>query len=243
MSEIATQVGSTMNGLEREFNIIAHNLANVSTVGYKRQCSAFSKQLMAQEAGAKTEAGGEIDLNTTLDFTQGNFVATGQSLDLALCGKGFFVIETPDGPLYTRSGTFHLNQNGQIVDSTGKIVAGESGPITVPLNGELSQISVSSDGNISSAGLNVGKLKIVEFKDNEKALIAAGNNCFQAPKDIRPDAAGHVIVKQGFQESSNVQLAEELVNMIMVSRLYEANMKFLTATKDASKSLLSVAMG
>jgi len=244
MSEMTAQIGSTIDGLSREFDIITHNLANASTVGYKRRCNAFSKSLMAQEESLKAGAsGGEADLYTNFDFSQGSFIETGRSLDFALCGKGFFMIETPDGPLYARNGMFRLNQNGQIVDSAGRIVAGESGPISIPPDAGPSQINVSSDGGISVAGVPVGKFKLVDFKDNESKLVAVGLNCFQAPKEMEPELPENLIVKQGFQENSNVQLVEELVDMIMVSRLYEANMKFMAVGKDISKSLIGVAMG
>lgn len=243
MSELTAQICSELNGLTREFDIIAHNLANVSTVGYKRRCNTFSKSLIAQGAGTKAETGVGDDLYTTFDFSQGSFIETGRSLDFALCGKGFFVIETPNGPLYTRNGMFRLNQNGQITDSMGRIVAGQSGPISIPPDAGLSQISVSSDGSISAAGAILGKFKLVEFKDKESELVAAGLNCFHAPQTAVPQLPENLIVKQGFQESSNVQLVEELVDMIMVTRLYEANMNFISVGKDVSKSLLDVAMG
>ena len=243
MSEITAQISSTIDGLTREFNIIAHNLANVSTVGYKRRSNTFSKALTDQGVGTKTEIGGEANLNTTFDFSQGNPVETGRSLDFALSGKGFFVIETPQGPLYTRNGMFRLDQNGQIVDLAGRIIAGEAGPISIPSGAGLSQISVSSDGSISAAGAAVGKFKLVDFKDKEGELVAAGLNCFQASKGMEPEPPENLLVQQGFQESSNVQLTEELVDMIMVTRLYEANMKFMSVGKDNSKSLMSVAMG
>ena len=241
MSEMRAQINSRLNGLTREFDIIAHNLANVSTVGYKRRCNAFSKSLFAQETG--TEESGEVNLNTAFDFSQGRVIQTGRSLDFALCGKGFFVIETPDGPLYTRNGMFHLDQNGQITDTSGRIVAGQVGAIAIPSNAGVSQINVSSDGSISAAGTAVGKFKLVDFKDKQDELVAVGFNCFHAPKTVKPQTPENLIVKQGFQESSNVQMVKELVEMIMVTRLYEANMKCMSVDKDTSKSLLSVAMG
>ncbi|MHC4122107.1 MAG: flagellar hook-basal body protein [Planctomycetota bacterium] len=245
MSELTALISSRLNGLTNEFNTIAHNLANVSTVGYKRKCNTFSKSLTAQGAGTTAETGDITDLHATFDFSQGSFIETRRSLDFALCGKGFFVIETPKGPLYTRSGIFQLNQNGQITDSAGRIVAGQNpaGPISIPPDAGLSQISVSSDGSISVAGATVGQFKLVDFKDKENELIAAGLNCFHAPKTAVPQPPENLIVKQGFQESSNVQLVEELVDMIMVTRLYEANMKFMSVSKDTSKSLMNVAMG
>ena len=243
MSELTAQISSRLNGLTREFNTIAHNLANASTVGYKRKCNTFSKSLIAQEAGTEAETGDGTDLYAAFDFSQGSFIETGRSLDFALCGKGFFVIETPEGPLYTRNGIFHLDQNGQIVDSAGRIVADQNGPISIPPNVGLSQISVSSDGSISAAGAAVGKFKLVDFKGKEGELIAAGLNCFHAPEIAEPQPPENLIVKQGFQESSNVRLVEELVDMIMVTRLYEANMKFMSVNQDTSESLMSVAMG
>ncbi len=237
MSDIASQIGSSIDDLTREFNIISHNLANVSTVGFKRRSNAFSKSLMAQGAGANAASGDESDLHSTFDFTQGSLIETGRKLDFALCGKGFFVIETPQGPLYTRNGMFRLNENGQIVDSLGRTVAGVSGPISIPSSTGPSQISVSTDGNISAAGASVGKFKLVDFKDNESELVADGFSCFQAPEGIEPESPENLIVKQGAHEGSNVQMVEELVDMIMVSRLYEANMKFVSVGKDTSKSL------
>lgn len=243
MSDIASQISSAINGLTREFDIIAHNLANVGTVGYKRRCNAFSNSLMAKGAGTKAVSSDESDLYSTIDFTQGSLIETGRKLDFALCGKGFFVIETPKGPLYTRNGMFRLNKNGQIVDAIGRTVAGQSGPISIPPEAGLSQISVGQDGSITAAGVSAGKFKLVDFKENESELVAAGLSCLQAPEGMEPEPPENLIVKQGAQEGSNVQLVEELVDMIMVNRLYEANMKFMLVGKDTSKSLMSVAMG
>ena len=244
MSEITTQVSSSVNALMQELDIITHNLANSSTVGYKRRCNAFSKSLEAQQGGVDPQTPAGIDLRTMFDFSQGNVIETGRPLDFAVCGKGFFVIETPQGPLYTRNGMFQTNQNGQVVDSQGRGVAGQSGPITIPNDIGLSQVNVANDGSVSAGGAVIGKFRIVDFGDNEKNLLPAGLNCFRmTDENIRPVDAEHTVVKQGYQESSNVRMVDELVGMITVSRLYEANMKFVSAQKEASSSLMSVAMG
>ena len=243
MAEITTQVSTTIDALTREFDIIAHNLANVSTVGYKRRCNAFSKSLEAQGTGVQTYSPGNLDLESVFDFSQGSIVETGRPLDFALFGKGFFVIETPEGPLYTRNGVFHANQNGQIVDSVGRIVSGEAGPITIPSGVAPAQLNVASDGNISSGDITIGKFRFVDFPDNEDTLVPAGDNCYQMPEqDITPVAAENIVVKQGYQEASNVKMIDELVDMMMVARLYEANMKFVTAQGEATNSIMSVAM-
>lgn len=243
MSEIADQVSSSINALMEEFDTITHNIANVSTVGYKRRCSVFSIPSGEQEAGIEAESGGEVALNGTFDLSQGNIVETGRRLDFALYGKGFFVIETPEGALYTRNGVFLTNQNGQIVDSEGRIVAGEAGPIVIPTTVGLSQLNVSSDGSISAGGTIIGKFKLVNFEGDEDKLISVGASCYQIPDDIEPVTTEHTVVKQGYQEASNVKMIDELVNMIKVSRLYEANIKLVSAQKDASDSIMNVAMG
>jgi len=244
MSEVTTQISTSIDALTREFDIIAHNLANVSTVGYKRMCNAFSKSLEAQGTGLQTYSPGTLDLTSAFDFTQGNIVETGRPLDFALYGKGFFVMETLEGPLYTRNGVFSTNQNGQIVDSVGRIVAGTAGPITIPGGVELSQLNVRGDGTISTGGVTIGRFRLVDFQDDENKLVPAGDNCYQMPEQgVTPVAAENVVVKHRYQEASNVQMIEELVDMLMVARLYEANMKSVTAQQEATSSILSVAMG
>ncbi len=238
MADVTTQVSASLKALTREFDIIAHNLANVSTTGYKRRCSTFSSVLADQGGGEET--GGAA---SSLDFAQGNLVETGRTLDVALYGKGFFVLETPDGPLYTRHGVFRANQNGQIVDSEGRSVAGAGGPLVVPNGIDVSRVTVSQDGRVIADGNLVGQFRIVQFGDKENTLEAAGFSCFRAPEDAPPTEAEDVVVKQGYQEASNVEMVDELVSMIMVSRMYEANMKLVNIKKDTTNSVIGVAMG
>jgi flagellar basal body rod protein FlgG len=243
MPELIEQISTSLEALTKEFEIITNNLANVSTTGFKRRCNAFSTFLEAQKAEIDEYSPGTINLESAFDFSQGNLNETGRPLDLALFGKGFFVIETPNGPLYTRNGTFTRNENGQITDINGQIVAGDAGPITIPNNVENSKIHVSSDGTISAGGINIGKFRLVDFQDNESKLISTGESCYMMPdNNIIPVAAENIAVKQGYQEASNVKMIDELVDMIMVSRLYEANVKFIAAKKEISSSLMGLAM-
>lgn len=235
MVDAAAQLSASLDALTREFDTIAHNLANVSTAGYKRQCSSFTKTL-ATQAGDEAAQG-------SLDFSQGHLIETRRTLDVALYGKGFFVIETPEGPLYTRHGVFRENQNGQIVDAEGRVVAGTNGPLSIPNTTDVLHVTVSQDGRISAGGSVVGQFRIVQFGPDESKLVPAGLCCFQAPKDLEPTDAEDVAVRQGFQEASNVKMAEELVSMILVSRMYEANMKLVNVKKDTTNSVIGVAMG
>lgn len=240
MSEITNQVGTSITALMREFNIITHNMANISTVGYKRVCNSFSK---AMDGTTPSDSTGTVDLTSAFDFSQGNITDTGRPLDFALMGDGFFIIETTKGPVYTRNGMFMTNADGRIVDTNGRSVSGEDGVITLPPTTSLSEVHVSSDGRISAGGALIGKFRIVDFNDKEAELLPAGGSCFEAPKDIRPGLAENIVVKQGYLEASNVKMVDELVDMIMVQRLYEANMKFITGKKEATSSLISLAMG
>lgn len=244
MKDINAQMTASMNSLMNEFNVITHNMANASTVGYKRRINSFAETMMAQEAIRDRELNDEGEpIESIFDFSQGSVTETGRSLDMALYGKGFFTIETPEGSLYTRNGMFRTNQNGQLVDSQGRMIAGENGAIVIPPTVSISQVTVSSDGTIREGLNEIGKLKLVDFEDEENKLIPAGMNCFSAPEDVDPKRTVNIAVKQGYLESSNVQIIEELVDMISVSRLYEANMKFATNKKEGSRSLMSVAMG
>ena len=239
MTDIAAQVSASLDALTQEFDVISNNLANASTTGYKRRCNAFTKALEAQGVVQSLDVASEA----VLDFSQGNLVQTDRTLDLALHGKGFFVIETPDGPLYTRHGVFQTNQNGQIVDMSGRVVAGVAGPISLPTEIDPGSVHVAADGRIIAGGAAVGQFRVVEFADNENHLIPTGNTCFRTPADLEPTDVENPVVKQGYQESSNVRLVDELVSMIMVSRLYESTMRLVAANRDTANSMLSVATG
>lgn len=241
MADIGAEVSASLDALTREFDIIAHNMANVSTAGFKRRCNSFTRALDAQSSTLENQL--EENAEAAFDFSQGSLVQTNRTLDFALYGKGFFIMESPEGPLYTRHGIFLTNQNGQIVDTAGRLVAGASGPLIVPSSVDLSQIRVSDDGQVTAAGASIGQFRIVEFPGNEDQLLPAGLNCFLAPEGVEPVDALDAMVKQGYKEASNVKLVDELVNMIMVSRLYEANMKLVSATREATSSMISVAMG
>jgi len=245
MTQAITQIGSSVDALTRELEVISNNVANANTTGFKRVCNAFSKVLDSQNGEAETYTPGTIDLKYGLDFSQGNLVQTGRSMDFALSGSGFFVVETQNGPLYTRNGVFSTNQNGQIVDEMGRTVEGESGPITLPAGVSVSDIQVSSGGQITAGGTALGKFKVVDFKDSDESkLVSVGDNCFaMSDKSIQPTSATNVVVKQGFQESSNVKIVDEMVDMVMVTRLYEANMRCVSAQKENASTLTSVAMG
>lgn len=232
--------GSSMGALSRYYLVITHNLANANTAGYKRRVESMRQSLTTQST---TGTDGKVVGQTFIDFRQGRLVRTGRAMDVALQGKsGFFVVETPEGPLYTRNGVFRLNAQRQLVDSNGRIVAGESGPIVIPGNVGANGVNISSDGQISANEQSIGKFRIVQF-DKPDLLRPVGNNCFRAPTSAGIQPAEKFTVHQGFQEGSNVSVVEELVELITVARLYEANAKSIKAHDERMKSILQVALG
>ncbi len=243
MTDIGAQVANTLNQLMGEFDIISQNLANVSTTGYKRRCTNFAAALAAQTGDGMDKAGTKPIVGGDIDFSQGRMIQTGQPLDAALNGKGFFAIETPEGPLYTRHGIFHVNSNGQIVDAQGRMAAGDGGPLVVPAEVDVSEVQIGTDGRLFAGGAEIGKFRIVDFPGKTDQLVPAGLGCYYAPKEVSPTSTEDVVVKQGYQEGSNVQMVEELVNLIMVSRVYEANAKLVNTKKDTGTTAIGVAMG
>ena len=240
MPRVLEATPSTLEALADQYHSIAHNLANVSTTAYKRRLSVFSRALLEQmqtgEAGA-----GEVSEQTFIDFTQGVLAQTDRPLDLAIDGEAFFELETPDGPLYTRNGTFRTNQDGQLVDFSGRTVAGTAGPIIIPSGVALRQVQVSHDGSISAAGQGIGRLKLMSFQDATQ-LEPIGGSCFRAPTGATPEADQTAAVHQGYREASNVSIVEELVELIMVTRLYEANISAMLTQDERIKTILQVAM-
>jgi len=244
MQDSVILAASTLEALSQQYQAITHNLANVSTTGYKRQSIVFSQALAAQMTGqdASSAAPSSVQGALTLDFRQGNLVKTDRTLDVALTGPGLFVLDSPEGPRYTRCGSFTTHATGQLVDSSGRTVTGDGGPITLPPEATQQGINITPEGDIEVGGTSVGKLKIVAFKDTS-LLTSVGGNCYAAPSGATPDNAAQATVAQGFQEGSNVNAVEELVGLITATRLYEANIKAMTTQDEKSRSLLQVATG
>lgn len=246
MQEFAS-TGTSLSALARQYQAIAHNLANSSTVGFKREVSQFQQVFDQVAADLMLEGGqrvGEPVVNhTRLDFTQGTVLETNRKLDLALEGEGFFVVEAPNGPQYTRAGSFRVSPNGQLVDGMGRTVAGKDGPITIPDDVSTEDLFVGFDGTISApGGKKLGTIRVVEFENNNQ-LKPLGDACYEAPAGMKPKEAEETTIQQGYLENSNVSAVEELIKLIRVTRLYEAGVKTISAQDERMKNLLRVAMG
>ncbi len=241
---MSTDTIAALTGLAEEYHAIAHNLSNAGTTGYKRVLGRYTGPGVmagAGDAGATSGPGSAPEVSTGIDFSQGRLVRTGRPLDVALSGKGFFVIETDQGERYTRNGVFRAGPQGQLVDGSGRTVAGEGGPVILPATVSPTEIQIAADGRILAGGTAVGQLRIVEFED-PSVLTSQGAGAFVGPEGAQPTPAENTTVQQGFQEASNVDAVTELVGLIKVSRLYQANIHTMASGKDRTKALLGVAM-
>ena len=202
--------------------VIAQNLAHAAIPGYRRQELAFSsfEQTLSGSAAATSAGpaqGAQVSQSYT-DFQPGDFYHTGNHLDCALRGDGFFVLQGEEGPVYTRNGTFQIGPNGQLRGAGGMPVSGTAGPITIPSN--ASDLRIGWDGSVRVNGAAVGQLRVVSFAQPGN-LVRVGPTLFQAPPGTASQASS-ATVSQGYREGSNVQIANELVNMILGMRHYEA---------------------
>jgi flagellar basal-body rod protein FlgF len=222
---------------------IANNLANASTAGYRAEKNIFSS-VLASANGAPNSLLNQAINNygvlggTTLDFSQGALQKTGNDLDMALEGSGFFVVQTANGPMYTRNGSFQVSAKRQLITSTGDAVMGEKGVITLPPG----PVSISSDGTISQNGAILGKVKVVDFTAGTD-VTSAGGNYYSAPA-TSVVAATNTEVRQGAVESSNVNPVSGMVELITAQRQAEMMQRALsmfnseidkTATQDLPK--------
>nr|WP_320147966.1 flagellar basal-body rod protein FlgF [uncultured Anaeromusa sp.] len=235
----AAASGMIAEGLRTD--VTANNLANVNTTGFKKEIAVnkdFEKMLLWRiNDGMETPqigsvgAGAAVDQIVT-DHSQGSTRSTQGSLDVAIAGDGFFVVQTPQGQRYTRAGSFAVGANNQLVTMQGYAVLGRDGqPIVLEGPGGGSRVNITSDGvvemNATEAGgvpTEVGRLQVVSFAD-AKRLAKEGQNLFTAPGGDRPQPVATPDLQQGYLEMSNVNAVQEMVNLITAYRAYEIDSK------------------
>lgn len=216
-------------GLTRNMEIVANNLANANTTGFKAEGMVFSEYLI--DAERPTKLSYVQDLATWRDQREGELQATGNDLDLAIQGAGWFVVQSPEGPVYTRNGRFQLNAAGEVVNQAGYPVLAGGAPIIV--NPEDGPLTVSEDGMLSAdltQGGNVpiiyGQLDIVTFADDQ-LLQPAGASGFTSDQPAQPAQAADFKIQQRMLEGSNVRSILEMTSMIQVQRSYQSVQRLL----------------
>jgi flagellar basal-body rod protein FlgG len=244
--------GSGMMAQQMNIDVISNNLANVNTGGFKKMRLEFEDLLYQtiRPAGATSAQGSNIPtgfqvghgvktVSTTKVFSQGDFVNTGNPLDITVQGEGFFQVQLPDGSIgYTRDGAFKIDGEGRIVNSEGYLLQPE---MMVPEN--ASDFSVGSDGTVmvtvagDTVPQEIGRIELARFL-NPAGLVNLGGNIYQQSVASGeavvgdPGIDGMGTLGQGFLEISNVKVIEEMVNMIVAQRAYEINSKAIQAADE-----------
>ena len=228
--------------LRQEMAVIANNMANMTTTGFKGSRPMFEEYLLGKGGPASIDPASRgkvafVDVKATLrDTSQGAMETTGNPTDLALQGEGFFVVETANGPRYTRNGHFSIDPQGNLTTLDGLRILGEGDrPINLPRTGGI--MTVSAEGGISVNGTQAGRLQLVEF-DNRQVLQAEGNSLFSTPSGNAPTPATATKAIQGMLETSNVQSISEMTRMIEVSRSYQSIQSIITAQNDLERSAI-----
>lgn len=232
--ENAMMVGlSQQIALRRAIDVTANNIANMNSTAFKAERLSFQQFLQPFEDDGKRDALNFVyDADTYTDFSEGGLSQTNASFDVAIEGKGFFQVQTQDGPRYTRDGHFGLDTTGQLVTRDGDPVLDVSGaPILI--DPKLGQVSIGKDGVISQDRQQVGQLGVYDF-DNPAAMRRVGGGLFETGEAAYP--AEKAQVRQGFLESSNLQPIAAITQMLAMSRAYEGATKLIETANDLSRS-------
>ena len=249
-----------LDAQQTQMDVVANNLANVSTNGFKRSRAVFEDLLYQniRQPGAQSSQNTQIPSGLQIGtgvrpvaaeriHTQGNLAQTGNKLDVAIQGTGFFPVLMPDGSTgYTRDGSFQSDAQGQIVTSSGFVV---QPAITIPPN--ATSVTIGQDGVVSvtqpgsTTPVQLGTMQLATFI-NPSGLQSIGQNLYLetassgAPTTAAPGVNGSGTLGQGFVETSNVNVVEELVNMIQTQRAYEINSKAITTSDQMLQKLAQI---
>jgi flagellar basal-body rod protein FlgF len=234
---------SCMNGAKskaQELEILANNIANVQTVGYKEMGMAFHSTLDKEiKTGNDEVPNVAFDSKDRINFTDGSIYKTDNPLDLALQGDGFFEVQTKDGVRYTRNGHFSIDKDSRLITQNGDVVLSSNGPVTLPTG---KTIAISNSGEITAGTDQIGKLKVVTFDDKSK-LTLQGMNFYKAEEGVPSKDSSSFTVAQGFLEGANVSLIRNLTRIVEVSRAYETCQKSMTQQFEITQTLNQIARG
>ena len=232
---------SRQTSIFSDMNTIANNIANASTSGYRAERTLFQEYLeRTGSAGHRDSLSYTQDIGQFRDMRPGPLTVTGNSLDLAIEGNGYFVVGNPSEQFYSRTGAFHLDDQGRMVTAQGyPILDQQNNPITLPNDG--SPVTITSDGVVSSrANGQIATLQLVQFPD-EQLLRRTENGVYATDQTSSPVTNAKVV--QGALEGSNVQPIFELTRLVDVSKQYDATSQLLQNEDDRQKAMMKTMVG
>jgi flagellar basal-body rod protein FlgF len=221
----------------RSMDVIANNIANVSTPAFQREEPTF-QEFVVNVTPAEGQVGPQTlsfvkDTGLVRDLSEGRLETTGAPFDMAIHGKGYFVVQTANGDRYTRDGHFTLNEAGQIVTSNGDPVQGDGGPITItPDDGD---VHIAADGTVSGKTGQIGRVRVVDF-ENPRLLTKEGASLYAT--DQSPVTADNFQLQSGMLETSNVEPVVEISHMIEVMRAYQATATLTQTQEDLMRQAI-----
>lgn len=233
---------SRQDTLRRHLDVVANNLANMNTISFKAERMMFTDHLV--RAGSGDHGLGDAiafvrDLATVRDPADGKLEETGGDLDVALLGDGYLVVDSPDGPRYTRDGHLRLDETGQLVSNDGLPVLAQGGA-PVLFDAQDTQINIAKDGTVSSEMGDLGQLRVVRFAHPER-MRSVGGGLFET--DEKPEDVTTPTVLQGMLESSNVQPIIEMERLIDLHRAYDQARALIDREDDRIRKMLQAYTG
>ena len=221
--------------LERRMEVIANNVANAATTAYRAEAMLFEP--VPEDAGRDLRLFFVQDVALVRDLGEGPMAPTGNPLDLAIRGRGYFVVATPGGERYGRGGQFQLNDAFELVTAAGYPVLGEGGaPLALPET--AGDVAVAADGTVSADGVVAGRLQVVTFAD-EQALEKSGDGLYRSPPDTPPpEPATGARVVQGMLEGSNVRPVVEITTMMATLRAFQGVQRLLETQHELQRQAI-----
>lgn len=237
-------IGNRLNGLAQQLQLVASNMANANSTGYKRTVNSFVGEL--RRAASTPSAAGSLPTvrpvwprleEPRLDLSQGTVRKTGRPLDVAIQGQAFLEVATPQGTRYTRKGRLYRNPRGDLVDGAGNQYMGEGGSLNIPEDG--GRISIRSDGEVLTDDQSVGTLRLVDIPQ-PNALVPVGAGMYRNDGPPAGTTVESTLI-QGAVEESNVRPMDEMVSLLQVMRSYEAGARLLRKMDRAGSDLINTA--
>jgi|JI10StandDraft_1071094.scaffolds.fasta_scaffold09392_13 flagellar basal-body rod protein FlgF len=239
------QSASALSALERWQDSVSQNITSSQTAGYRKRTISFSTQAAGElmsDPRARIGHQGSMPtlfpkINSGINFVAGETQPTRRELDASIQGDGFFEIQRPDGSkVYTRSGEFRMRPDRTLVTSSGDEVMSDAGAPIILLPGG-GKVAINQDGTLFQGTTALGKLSVQKFADNSRLIPIAGG-FFTAPDNMKPETVDEPELLQGYLEGSNVTPLREMVDLVLISRAYEANQKIISTVDDQMQKTL-----
>ena len=233
MDPLTATAASGLRARMESLDLLANNVANASTGGYKADREFYSLYVAPEAQDNDPNSTMPVIQKPWVDFSQGDVHSTGSPLDVALTGKGFFSVQSPGGPLYTRNGSFRLAADGKLVTSEGYAVQTSKGSALTVKSSR--PIEISSDGTVTQDGTVIGQLGVVDFTSSAGLSKQGGNYFRVVDPAVRPTVPAGTVVEQGKLEASNSGAAEAAVRLIGVMRQFEMLQKAVSLSNDMNR--------